>query len=280
MIKLIPLVILICTTLFVAGHTNGAELQSGPLYLDGTFTQGGLIRGKLPSGSEVKLNESSLKIAATGEFAFGFGRDAKLEHVLSYKLPGKDWKTKQIALSKRTYDIQRIEGVAQKYVSPPAEVLERIRQDNRQIAKARAGFSEALYFNQEFIVPAQGRISGVYGSQRVFNGEPRRPHYGLDIANKVGTKVVAPANGVVKLAHNDMYYSGGTLIIDHGFGVTSTFIHLHKIHVTENQYVSQGEVIAEIGATGRVTGPHLDWRINWFKERLDPALVVNLDTKP
>lgn len=279
MIKLTHFSAIIFVLLNIFQYANSAESTSKDLYLNGSLTQGGLIRGKLPSGSEVKLNESTLKIAPTGEFVFGFGRDATLKHELSYKLPGQDWQSEHIELTKRTYDIQKIEGVAQKYVSPPADVLDRIRQDNRQIANARSGFSDSLYFNQEFILPAQGRISGVYGSQRVFNGEPRRPHYGLDIANKVGTEVVAPANGVVKLSHNDMYYSGGTLIIDHGFGITSTFIHLHKIHVKENQYVTQGEVIAEIGATGRVTGPHLDWRINWFKERLDPALVVDLEVE-
>jgi murein DD-endopeptidase MepM/ murein hydrolase activator NlpD len=249
--------------------------QTNPILL-GELTQGSLIRGKLAPNSEVKLNKTPIQVSANGDFVFGFGRDADLTHTLYYKLSGESqWREKAIRLSKREYQIDKITGVAQKYVSPPEAVLSRIRNDNRAVASARAKFSEALYFTQDFILPSKGRISGVYGSQRYFNGEPRRPHYGLDIANVVGTPVVAPATGVVRLAADDMYYSGGTLIIDHGFGVTSTFIHLSKIHVKEGQKVEQGQLIADIGATGRVTGPHLDWRINWYKERLDPALLID-----
>ncbi|MFT6271096.1 MAG: murein DD-endopeptidase MepM/ murein hydrolase activator NlpD [Alphaproteobacteria bacterium] len=247
-----------------------------PLLL-GDFTQGSLLRGKLPPNALVKLNSNAIKVSPNGDFVFGFGRDASLRQQLSWKLPESElWQTFTIALSKRVYKEDKIEGVAQKYVSPPKTVLDRIRQDNRAIAKARAHDSEFLFFTQDFILPAQGRISGVYGSRRVFNGEPKRPHFGLDIANKTGTPVIAPAAGVVRLAHNDMYYSGGTLIIDHGYGVSSTLIHLSKLHVQEGKAIEQGELVAEIGATGRVTGPHLDWRINWFKERLDPALLVEL----
>jgi murein DD-endopeptidase MepM/ murein hydrolase activator NlpD len=245
--------------------------------LVGELTQGSLVRGKIAPQSLVKLNGDILKISPNGEFAFGFGRDATLAHELRWQLPNtNEWVYKTLILTKRTYKLDKIEGVAQKYVSPPESVLARIRQDNSAIAAARRSFTDSLAFTEDFILPAQGRISGVYGSQRIFNGEPKRPHFGLDIANKTGTPIIAPASGIVRLTHNDMYYSGGTLILDHGYGISSTFIHLSKIHVTEGQQIKQGEIIAEIGATGRVTGPHLDWRINWFKERLDPALLVNL----
>jgi murein DD-endopeptidase MepM/ murein hydrolase activator NlpD len=242
--------------------------------LKGEMTQGSLIRGKVEPGTQVWLNGDVIEVKSSGDFVFGFGRDAALSHTLSWQNTGKK-QSKALTLRAREYDIDRIEGVAQKFVSPPEEVLARIRQDNREIANARATRSDLSYFLSDFILPAQGRISGVYGSQRIFNGEPRRPHFGLDVANKVGTPVIAPAGGVVTLAHDDMYYSGGTLILDHGFGVSSTFIHLSKLHVSEGQRVKQGERIGEIGATGRVTGPHLDWRINWYKERLDPALLLS-----
>lgn len=252
------------------------DLKAEPL-LNGKFTQGSLIRGKLPANSKVFLNGRALDINPSGDFVFGFGRDAELDHKLSWQLPDSEQThVMPITLQKREYKVQKIEGVAQKYVSPPTSVLEQISVDNRALSKARATKTDDTYFSQDFILPAQGRISGVYGSQRVFNGEPRRPHFGLDIANKTGSAVIAPASGTVTLAVPDMYYSGGTLIVDHGMGVSSTFIHLSKIHVQEGQFISQGELIAEIGATGRVTGPHLDWRINWFKERLDPALLVKL----
>ena len=243
----------------------------------GKLTQGSLIRGQIAPHSQVKLDGEALKVAPSGEFAFGFGRDASLTHTLSWRLPNTtDWVSKTLTLTKRAYKLDNIEGVAQKYVSPPPEVLSRIRKDNQAIAAARRSFTDSVFFMQDFILPAQGRISGVYGSQRIFNSVPKRPHFGLDIANKTGSPVVAPASGIVRLAHKDMYYSGGTLILDHGYGISSTFIHLSKIYVSEGQEINQGELIAEIGATGRVTGPHLDWRINWFKERLDPALLVDL----
>jgi len=266
-------------TLFVMSCLMMASvnvLASAPL-LVGDLTQGSLIRGKANPGSRVFLNDKAIKVAQNGEFAIGFGRDAALKQTLSWQTKGQsELQSKVLYLQARDYKIDRIEGVASKYVSPPQEVLSRIRKDNQAIAKARAFDSDILDFTTDFILPAEGRISGVYGSQRVFNGEPKRPHYGLDIANKTGTPVIAPASGIVRLAHDDMYYSGGTLIIDHGFGVSSTFIHLSKIHIEEGQRIEQGQLIAEIGATGRVTGPHLDWRINWFKERLDPALLVTL----
>lgn len=247
-----------------------------PFELNGTLTQGALFRGKIKPGSELTLNKQTIELSENGYFAFGFGRDAQLTQTLHYRLPEQsDFSKVVLTLSKRDYDIQRIEGVAKKYVAPPAEVSERIKNNNWQIAVARKTKSNLEAFASDFILPSKGRISGVYGSQRVFNGQARRPHFGLDIAAATGTAVLAPADGVITLAHNDMYYSGGTLIMDHGMGVSSTFIHLSKIHVKQGQLVKQGELIADIGATGRVTGPHLDWRINWFKERLDPALLVD-----
>jgi murein DD-endopeptidase MepM/ murein hydrolase activator NlpD len=254
-----------------------ASAQTPPL-LTGELIQGSLIRGKTDANVQVWLNGSPVEVSEEGSFVFGFGRDASNKHILSWQAAGEK-QDMPLVIKAREYKIDRIEGVAQKYVSPPQEVLARIREDNRAIANARATRSNLKDFLDDFILPAEGRISGVYGSQRVFNGEPKRPHYGLDVANVVGTPVIAPAGGIITLAHNDMYYSGGTLLMDHGFGVSSTFIHLSKIHVTEGQRVEKGDLIAEIGATGRVTGPHLDWRINWFKERLDPELLITQGKK-
>ena len=244
------------------------------LELKGEMTQGSLIRGQVPFGHQVWLNDKPLKISADGYFAFGFGRDAKLTQQLKW-LDNKGVEHIQpLKLQARTYDIQRIEGIPSKYVSPPKEVSERIKLDNRQISKVRTLDDERTDFYQDFIWPAAGPISGVYGSQRVFNGTPKRPHFGVDVAAPTGTSVYAPADGIVTLFIADMYYSGGTMIIDHGHGVSSTFLHLSQGHVEAGTTVKQGDLVAEIGATGRATGPHLDWRINWFKERLDPALLV------
>ncbi|MDF2177690.1 M23 family metallopeptidase [Aliiglaciecola sp. CAU 1673] len=246
---------------------------SQALELRGELTQGTLLRGQVLPNSKVWLNDKVVKVSPEGQFVIGFGRDAALEHQLVVQ-SGNHKTQHPIKLKAREYPIQKVDGVEQKYVSPPDSVLKRIEEDNRQIAKARAKDTELMGFWQDFSWPAKGKISGVYGSQRIFNGVPKRPHYGLDVAGPVGTPVYAPADGVVSLFVADMYYSGGTLILDHGFGVSSTFIHLSKGHVKAGQKVKQGQLIAEIGATGRVTGPHLDWRINWFDERLDPALLV------
>lgn len=242
--------------------------------LRGELTQGSLLRGKLPAGSQVWLNDEPLLITDDGLFVLGFGRDAELSHQLKWQSVDGKVHTKTLTLNKREYDIQRIDGLPPKMVTPPEDVLERIREDNKAVAAARLRDDMRTDFNQRFIWPAEGRISGVYGSQRVLNGEPKRPHFGVDVAGPTGTPVYAPASGLVTLWVPDMYYSGGTMIIDHGLGVSSAFLHLHKSHVKVGDYVQQGDLVAEIGGTGRVTGPHLDWRINWFKERVDPALLV------
>jgi murein DD-endopeptidase MepM/ murein hydrolase activator NlpD len=244
------------------------------LQLKGEMTQGSLIRGQVPVGHQVWLNDTPLKISADGYFAFGFGRDAKLSQQLKWINNEEVAHTRTLILQPRTYNIQKITGIPSKYVRPPKEVSERITLDNQQIGRARSFNDERTDFYQDFIWPAAGPISGVYGSQRVFNGTPKRPHFGVDVAAPTGTSVYAPANGLVTLFVPDMYYSGGTMIIDHGHGVSSTFLHLSKGHVEAGTTVKQGDLVAEIGATGRATGPHLDWRINWFKERLDPALLV------
>lgn len=244
--------------------------------LDGALTQGSLIRGQAPVGARVLFNDQPVKVTATGQFVFGIGRDASLQHQLTIINVEGSQKVLPLTFSRREYDIQKITGVAQKYVTPPAEVTERIQNDNRKVRAVRTTLSDSTAIFAEPVMPAKGRISGVYGSQRVFNGEPRNPHYGLDIAAPVGAPVLAPWDGKVLLAE-DLYYSGLTLIIDHGMGVTSTLMHLHAINVKVGQQIKQGENIAEVGASGRVTGPHLDWRINWLQERLDPQLLLSAE---
>lgn len=254
---------------------NWAALASSSakeLVLDGQLTQGSLIRATVPSGAKVWFNDQPLAVSEQGHFVFGIGRDAALKHQLTVEHQGK---RQQIPLtfSGRQYDIQRISGVEQKYVEPPKEVTARIARDNRRVREVRQTFSAKTLFLGTPLKPAAGRISGVYGSQRIFNGQPRNPHFGLDIAAPVGAPVLAPWDGKVLLAE-DLYFSGLTLIVDHGMGVTSTFMHLHRFNVAVGDTVTAGMQIAEVGATGRVTGPHLDWRINWFQERLDPQLLL------
>ncbi len=244
------------------------------LKLNGELTQGALIRYAHPELVSATLNDTPL-LVKEGRLVFGFGRDAALKQTLSLTFASGETQSHTLTLTPREYKIDRIEGVAQKYVSPPESVLKRIRNDAALVKEARDVDSVRLDVFGDFYRPAKGRISGVYGSQRVFNGTPKRPHFGLDIANKTGTPIYAPAGGTVTLAHPDLYYSGGTVVIDHGFGVTTTYIHMSKLHVKTGDTIKTGEEIGHIGATGRVTGPHLDWRLNWGSVRLDPALIMN-----
>ena len=243
-------------------------------HLDGNPTQGGLLLGHVDSGNQVYYGERKLSISPNGSFILGFGRDAALQQQLILINPDGTTHNHKITLKQRQYDIQKINGISKKMMNPSEEDLRRIGKEANLVAKARKQESQRLNFRESFIWPVIGRISGVYGSQRILNGEPRRPHFGIDIAAPAGTAVKAPAGGLVTLAYDDMFFSGATLIIDHGHGLSSSFLHLNKIMVKEGTQVSRGETIATVGATGRVTGPHLDWRINWFNQRLDPAFFV------
>lgn len=248
---------------------------AAPLEMQGAFKQGGVIIGHTTPGTQLKLNGQPLRVSPqAGAFVFGFNRDAPPQATLEIDWPDGQRELRRLQIEPRRYDVQRIDGLPPAQVTPPAETLERIRREAALVANARERDSDMPYFLSGFRWPLQGRISGVYGSQRVLNGEPRQPHYGIDIAAPVGTPVQAPADGVVTLAHPGMYFSGKTLIIDHGYGLSSSFLHLDEIHVTRGQQVKQGDIIATVGATGRVTGPHLDWRMNWFGERVDPSLLV------
>ena len=242
--------------------------------LNGKFTQGALLRGQAPAGAKVTLNGETVQTNKDGKFVVGFEREAPLQQTLVVKLDnGQKWQ-RDITLEKREYNIQRIDGLEQKMVSPPAEVTARIKQDNINVANARSGNTDLDALFTRFEWPAKGVISGVYGSQRILNGVPKWPHYGLDIANETGTPVYAPVDGVVTMA-NDLYYSGNTLILDHGMCVFSTFLHMDTITVEVGETVKQGEQIGTIGSTGRSTGPHLDWRINLGNTRLDPQTIIS-----
>ena len=243
--------------------------------LDGPRVQGGLVRGRVAPGSTVEFEGERVRVSRDGWFLIGFGRDAPPKAVLSVVSPEGRRQRYGLAVKPREYRIQRIDGLPPGKVTPRSkEDLARIRREVAMVKRARLTDDARTDFLGGFRWPIKGPISGVYGSQRILNGEPRQPHYGVDIAVPTGTKALAPAAGVVTLAHPDMFFSGGTLIVDHGHGLSSAFLHLSRILVKKGQRVAQGQPIAEVGATGRVTGPHLDWRINLFGRRIDPELLV------
>lgn len=242
--------------------------------LNGTFSQGGMVIGKCSGQCNATINGKALRVTREGDFVFGFGRDAALNQTLTIASSQQPALPYVFTIKKRKYSIQSVTGVPQATVNPPPEVMERIAREQAMVEKARSGTSERLDFLSGYSWPLKGRISGIYGSQRIYNGQAGNPHYGLDIAAPVGKEVKAPMNGKVMLAEPDLYFSGGTLIIDHGHGIFTSYIHLSKVIARVGQEVQRGDIIAKVGATGRASGPHLDWRINWFTERLDPLYTL------
>ena len=266
--------IFVSALLLISVSSVFAADAASPVTLIGEKTQGSLIVGQVSPDAEVYLDDVQLKVAENGVIVFGFGRDAEQDHILKVVTSNGETHLEAIALTKRDYKIQRVNGISKKIMNPNKKNQARSRSDAALVGAARKTDSTRQDFMAGFIQPVDGPVTGVYGSQRFYNGEPKRPHFGVDYAAPVGTPVIAPAPGVVTLVHDDMFYSGGTLLVDHGYGVSSTFIHLSKILVEEGQEIKQGDVIAEVGKSGRATGAHLDWRINWYNVRLDPELVM------
>jgi len=259
---------------FIVICISCAATAASALELRGDWQQGGLIFGKVPAGTQVEYKGKKLHIAPDGQFIIGLGRDEPAQATVTTIDKNGQQQTHEFPVKAREYAIQKVTGVPQKTVEPDPEQVERAKREAQMAADARKGDLPLMFFAQKFEWPLLGPITGVYGSQRFYNGIPNSPHYGVDIAQPVGTLVRAPASGVVTLVHPDMFFSGGTLIIDHGHGLSSTFIHLSKILVKKGDAITQGQAIAKVGKTGRATGPHLDWRMNWFEERIDPQLLV------
>ena len=251
------------------------QFNSQAIEFEGKFVQGHFILGKTEPGAKIQIDKKSVRVSKDGFFAFGLGRDMKNDVVITETLNGiKNQFIKKVL--KREYKIHRIDGLPEKKVTPPKEVYDRIRKENKLIGKARAVDTDLIYFKDKFITPVDNAIiTGVYGSQRILNGKPRWPHYGLDYAQKTGTPIKAMLSGVVTLAEKDLYYTGATLIFDHGHGISTLYMHMNEIFVEMGQEVKKGDIIGTVGKSGRATGPHLDVRLNWFDVKLDPGSVLN-----
>ena len=228
-------------TLAAVGAPARAEVA-----LRGEFVQGMLLRGKTEPGANVRFDGKKLGVSANGDFAFGFAYDRKDPAELSIKLAGGVGETKSIPVAAREYKIQRINGLPGKYVEPPASVLKRIERDNRLIGAARARDTDEAWFADTFAWPVKGPVTGVYGSRRILNGVEKRPHYGVDIAVGTGTPIKAPVGAIVSMAEDDLYFTGGTVILDHGHGVSTSYLHMSRIDVKVGDRVEKG---ATIGAT-------------------------------
>ena len=252
------------------------SFESKSVEFNGKFIQGHFILGKTDPGSEIEIDNKRIKVTKNGDFVFGLDRDRKNDIVITKILNGDKKKIVKKVL-KRKYKIQRIDGLEPKKVTPPKEVYDRIRKENKLIVKAREINSNLNFFKNKFINPLDDAIiTGIYGSQRILNGKPRSPHYGIDFAGKLGTPIKAMASGIVTLSEIDLYYTGATLIFDHGHGISTLYMHMDKIFVEEGDIVKQGDIIGTVGSSGRSTGPHLDIRLNWFGIKLDPSTVLNI----
>ena len=241
----------------------------------GDFKQGSFILGKTDPNSKVLIDNREVRVTNDGYFAFGLDRDRKNNVIIKIKNK-EDIKLIEKKVFKRKYKIQRIDGLPPKQVTPPPEVYERIKKDNILIGKARSIDSKLIFFKEEFTYPIDKYIiTGVYGSQRILNGKPRRPHYGIDFHAPEGTPVKSMMSGIVTMVEKDMYFTGGTIIFDHGHGISTLYMHMKDINVKKGQKVKKGQIVGTLGQSGRATGPHLDIRLNWFNIKLDPMTILN-----
>lgn len=239
-----------------------------------SVSQGALVFGKVPSGSAVRYGERQLRTTAYGTVAFGVGRDEQGPLTLTVTTPSGRSEAVTITVTARDWPVEHVNGVPPKTVDPPPDIAERIKREQAQVTAARVRDDDRSDFALPFQWPVQGRISGRFGNARVYNGQPGAGHSGMDIAAPNGTPVKAPAGGVVTFAAPALYLTGGTLLLDHGHGISSNFLHLSRIDVKVGDRVEPGQVIGAVGATGRATGPHLHWGMNWFDVRIDPLLVL------
>ena len=256
------------------GDPAPAHRNADAIVFPARVEQGSMVIGKVPPGSRVRYGQRMLRVTAYGSVVFGVGRDEAGPLAVDIVLPDGTRSTRTVEVDPRNWPIERIDGVPPATVNPPPAIAERIRREQAQVAAARTRDDDRTGFAQHFVWPVQGRVSGRFGNQRVYNGTPKSAHSGMDIAAARGTPVKAPAAGVVTFAAPDLYLTGGTLLIDHGHGISSNFLHLSRLDVQVGDRVEQGQVVAAVGATGRATGPHLHWGMNWFDVRIDPLLVL------
>ncbi len=258
----------------VAAFAGVSAAMACALGLEGRAEQGGLLIGTAPKGSEVSFAGRKIRVSPEGKFIIGFSRDAKPKAALSARRPDGGEIACTLDVAKRSYKVQRIDGLPQKKVSPDKRDMTRIKAEQKAINEVRWRNSAAVDFLGGFGWPLKGRISGVWGSQRILNGKPRRPHFGIDIAAPTGTPILAPAAGTVALVHPDMFFTGKSVMLDHGHGLTSIYVHMSAISVKPGQRLARGQEIGKVGMTGRATGPHLHWGVALFSTQLDPALLA------
>ena len=272
-IRLVISYLITKTFIFLFAFSGYAAEINGAIVLRGDAIEGGLVIARTAAGNVVTLDDAVIPTTADGLFIIGFHRDSDQPVTIKITQPDGTGQLTVLTPEQRDYDIQRIDGLQQNMVIPPDSVFARIKSDQAAVAAARQQTAATGDFWQGINWPVTGRISGVFGSQRILNGNPRQPHYGIDIAAPRGTPIQAPASGLVTLV-KDLYFSGWTVIINHGLGLNSSFLHLDNVVIKIGDSVSRGDIIGTVGSTGRSTGPHLDWRLDWQGRRIDASLVA------
>ncbi len=251
-----------------------AQADAQRIVFPRSVPQGALVLGKVPVGSTARYRGRSLRSTGYGTVVFGVGRDEKGPLPIEVTRADGSRETIAITVTPRDWPIERIDGVPPATVNPPPAIAARIQREQAAVVAARHRDDARTDFAHKFAWPVRGRISGRFGNQRVYNGTPKSPHSGMDIAAANGTPVLAPAAGVVTFAASDLYLTGGTVLLDHGHGVSSNFLHLSRLDVAVGDRIEQGQVIGAVGATGRASGPHLHWGMHWFDVRVDPLLLL------
>lgn len=261
--------------ILVADTPYGEPKLTRDLDCTGVMKQGGALMCRTSPNAIVTLGRSETQADEKGRVILGFDRDAPALAQVKITHADGGQTTHKLPIEAQEYSISRIDGLPPSQVSTfTDEQLKRIRSST---ARKSVGFKsqiEDIYFQDGFVMPIEGRKSSPFGAQRILNGEAKRPHYGVDIAAPVGTPIYAPAGGVVSLADDDLYFEGAMVMIDHGQGLNSMYLHVSEIFVTPGQVVQAGDKIAAVGSKGRSTGPHLCWRLKWRKENLDPELLT------
>ena len=270
---LLFLAVALAPALASASQQDRPAIINGAIVIRGSAIEGGLIIARTMPGSRVEINDTAVPVSATGLFLVGFHHQSDTPQIIQITNADGARQSTVLTAVQREYDIQRIDGLEPKMVTPPEDVIKRIKRDATAVREARTRITPLGDFVNGFKWPVRGQISGIFGSQRILNGRARAPHYGIDIAAPKGTAVLAPASGRVTLVM-DLYYSGWTILVAHGLGLNSSFLHLDQVAVSTGEQVKRGALLGWVGSSGRSTGPHLDWRLDWQGRRLDAALIA------
>jgi len=272
--------VLACAACATTPTTPSPVSRDTTVTLPANIVQGGLLLGRAPAGSQVVYEGKALRVASDGRFVLGVAREQTGSVSLRVTPPGSPVQALDVPIIDREFPLEQVNGVPEGTVNPTPELAARMEREQAEVTAVRARDDDRSDYDTKCLWPVSGRISGVYGRQRVYNGTPKTPHSGLDVAAPKGTAIQAPAGGIVTFANPDLYLTGGTVLVDHGHGVSSNFLHLSRIDVAVGDRVEQGQVIGLVGATGRATGPHMHWGMSWFNVRVDPQLLVDPAANP